>query len=138
MSDPPPRLRVVEAGAPPARNRRLPGPAVLVVLAYSLLFGAGLWMMRAWIVPARRGTIRPPAAGGAGPSDASRPSGGRSRATLLAGAWIPAAIRPRYFARLAAECCTCGCGLSVQNCLERDASCARSPELAEDIARTLR
>ena len=60
-----------------------------------------------------------------------------ARAELLSGAWIPAARRSRYFARLASECCTCGCELSVHDCLEGDASCARSPELAEAIGRSL-
>jgi len=125
------RLRLIPGGDAPGgrgRNRRRPGPAVLLVLFYALLFAAGLWLIRAKTQNGR----------GDRPAEAASPAAERHpRAELLSGAWIPAARRSRYFARLASECCTCGCDLSVHDCLEGDASCARSPELAEAIGRSL-
>lgn len=129
------RLRLIPGGDAPGgrrrgHDRRRPGPAVLLVLLYALLFAAGLWLIRArtHAQNARR----------ARPTEAASPAAGhRTRAELLSGAWIPAARRSRYFARLASECCTCGCELSVHDCLEGDASCARSPEFAEAIGRSL-
>ena len=104
---------------------------MLLVLVYALLFAAGLWFIRARTqnLAGARGPNRPNA-----PSPAAER---HSRAQLLAGDWIPVAMRSRYFARLAAECCTCGCELSVHDCLEGDASCSRSPELADAIGRSL-
>jgi hypothetical protein len=104
---------------------------VLLVLVYAVLFAAGLLVIRSRTLNgrAREGARAVPAA----PPKAEH----HSRAELLAGDWIPAALRPRYFARLAAECCTCGCDLSLHDCLEGDASCSRSPELAEAIGRSL-
>ncbi len=100
---------------------------MILVLVYALLFAAGLWFIRARTQNGRARAV--PAA----PPRAER----NSRAQLLAGDWIPVALRSRYFARLAAECCTCGCELSVHDCLEGDASCSRSPELADAIGRSL-
>jgi hypothetical protein len=95
---------------------------------YALLFAAGLWLIRARTQNGRRPR----------PAEAASPAPRQhTRAELLSGAWIPAARRSRYFARLAAECCTCGCDLSVHDCLEGDVSCSRSPELAEAIGRAL-
>jgi hypothetical protein len=126
------RLRLIPGGDGSSRGRnprRRPGPAVLLVLFYALLFAAGLWLIRA--------KTRTQSGGGR-PVEATLPAAERhARAELLSGAWIPAARRSRYFARLASECCTCGCDLSVHDCLEGDASCARSPELAEAIGRSL-
>src|SRR3982751_6349693 len=132
------RLRLIPGGDGSSRGRdrpRRPGPAVLLVLFYALLFAAGLWWIRAKTGTHAGGT-RP--AGETRPAEAPLPAAERhGRAELLSGAWIPAARRSRYFARLASECCTCGCDLSVHDCLEGDASCARSPELAEAIGRSL-
>ncbi|HEY6146083.1 MAG TPA: hypothetical protein VIZ69_00235 [Thermoanaerobaculia bacterium] len=128
MSDPASRLRLIPGGDAPRRRHSRPGPAVLLVLVYATLFAAGLWLIRA-----RTKDVRRARAAEAAPQKAGR----HSRAELLAGAWIPAALRPRYFARLAAECCTCGCDLSVHDCLEGDVSCSRSPEIAEEIGRSL-
>lgn len=127
------RLRLLPGGDAPGgrrQKRRRPGPAVLLVLFYALLFAAGLWLIRAktQTQDGRRNH----------PVEAASPAGEHHpRAELLSGAWIPASRRSRYFARLASECCTCGCDLSVHDCLEGDASCARSPELAEAIGRSL-
>jgi hypothetical protein len=131
MPDPAARLRLIPGGDAPRRRRRAPGPAVLLVLVYALLFAAGLWVIRSRTENGRaRGDARAVAAA---PQKAER----HSRAELLAGDWIPAAMRSRYFARLTAECCTCGCDLSLHDCLEGDASCSRSPELADAIGRSL-
>lgn len=128
MPDPAARLRLIPGGDALDRRRRNPGPAVLLVLGYAVLFGGGLWVIRARTQNGRRPR----------PAETAAPQAERhSRAQLLAGDWIPASLRSRYFARLAAECCTCGCELSVHDCLEGDASCSRSPELAEAIGRSL-
>lgn len=129
MPDPAARLRLIPGGDARERRRRSPGPAVLLVIGYAVLFGGGLWIIRARTQNGRR-----PRA----PETAQAPRAERhARAQLLAGDWIPASLRSRYFARLAAECCECGCNLSVHDCLEGDASCSRSPELAEAIGRSL-
>ena len=128
MPDPAARLRLIPGGDALERRRRRPGPAVLLVLGYAVVFGGGLWVIRARTQNARR-----PRAAETAPPQAGR----HSRAQLLAGGWIPAPLRSRYFARLAAECCTCGCDLSVHDCLEGDVSCSRSPEIAEAIGRSL-
>ena len=128
MPDPVARLRLIPGGDAPERRRRTPGPAVLLVLAYALLFAGGLWVIRARTQNGRRAHA---------PEAAPAQAEPHSRAQLLAGDWIPASLRSRYVARLAAECCTCGCDLSVHDCLEGDASCSRSPELAEAIGRSL-
>jgi hypothetical protein len=133
MPDPAARLRLIPGGDAPHRRRRNPGPAVLLVLGYAILFGGGLWVIRA-----RTPNIRRPRAAETAAAPHTEPQSERhSRVELLAGGWIPASLRSRYFARLAAECCTCGCNLSVRDCLEGDASCSRSPELAEAIGRSL-
>jgi len=127
MSDPAAHLRLIPGGDSPRRGRRAPGPAVLLVLVYAVLFAAGLLVIRSRTQNGRARAV-----------PAALPKAEHhSRAELLAGDWIPAAMRPRYFARLAAECCTCGCDLSLHDCLEGDASCSRSPELAEAIGRSL-
>ncbi len=152
MADPGPvaraRLRIVPPGEPPPVGRpRRPGPAVLLVLLYAALFGAGLWWLRARspLFRARRsagppGTSALQAAGrGAGPPPAAAAAAltARRRA-ILAGEGLSGAAAEKYAARLAAEHCTCGCDLSLNVCLARDTSCTKSPEIAERIRDSLR
>ncbi|MEO8430132.1 MAG: hypothetical protein ABI592_01400 [Acidobacteriota bacterium] len=138
-------LRVVApgeaAGAPP-RGRR-PGPAVLLVLAYGAVFGGGLWALRAWTRPAPPvppgGASRQRRPGGPvqdrpdRPDPPDRPLLAPDRAALLSGEGIPEARRAAYLAKLSTEPCTCGCGSNVRECLERDRTCARSPEIARGL-----
>ncbi len=137
-------FRIVPPGEPPAPRARRPGPAVLLVLVYAALFGAGLWWFRARspLFRARTGSPRAASASTAGraaplPPPTPVPSSDRRRA-LLAGEGLPAAAAGKYARRLSSERCTCGCDLAVNVCLARDASCARSPEIAERIRDTLR
>ncbi len=125
---------------PPASRPRRPGPAVLLVFLYAALFAAGLWWFRAkspLFRPRAAGplaqTARPPGAAPLSPV----PLSDRRRA-LLAGEGLSGATAEKYSRRIAAEKCTCGCDLAVNVCLARDASCTRSPEIAERIRDSVR
>jgi hypothetical protein len=130
-----PRLRVVHADEAPPRRRR-PGPAALAVLLYAILFALALWFLRGRLPPAhaRMG----PAPGGSARPAAPRRSGSPTRAWLLSGAGLAGASRDELARRLAAGRCDCGCELTLRECLARDRSCSRSPELASDLAEALR
>lgn len=130
-----PRLRVVRSDETPPPQRR-PGPAVFAVVIYAVLFAIALWYLRA---RAPRALASAPAGPrGRPPSSAIGPSGSRDRAFLLSGAGLTGAARSRLDRRLNAERCDCGCGLTVHDCLARDQSCSRSPEIASAVADELR
>lgn len=134
------RLRAVAPGElpppRPASRRRRPGPAVLLVLGYGAVFGGGLWLIRARpprVSPEAGASRREP---GRAPV-AAPPAIAPDRAALLAGAGVPAAQRTAYFAKLAGARCTCGCNLPLRDCLERDRTCSRSPEIARRLRASL-
>lgn len=127
-----PRLRVVRSDESPPPRRR-PGPAVLAVAIYGILFAIALGYLRA-------GGPRPHAPGspppGGGPPSATARA--HDRAFLLSGAGLTGAARSRFDRRLNEERCDCGCGLTLHDCLARDLSCSRSPERAAAAAAELR
>jgi hypothetical protein len=146
MADGFPRLRIVAASEQRPPGRRRPGPGVVLILLYALLFGAGLWWFRAKspLFRSRRAALPAllPASGGSPPSAPSPlfpdiDSLAR-RTSLLAGDGLPAAARVEYGRRISADRCTCGCELTVRACLARDAQCGRSAELAQKIRTSLR
>lgn len=121
MSDPVrPTLRVVDPvePPPPPSRRRGPGIAVIVILVYALLFIGALWVFKK---PSRAASPAPRAA----------PAPPVSRASLLEGSGLAGVARTRYLARIGSEHCDCGCELTLHDCLARDRSCVRSPELAQ-------
>jgi len=135
MGDKAPPLRMVARDAGPPPRRRSPGPAVLSVLAYALLFGGALWYWRARSplastkVP-ETSPARAPAAG-----DAAAPPREHqlAREALLSGEAVVPAARHDYFRHLARDRCDCGCGRTLSDCLANEKSCSRSPQLASKV-----
>ena len=132
-----PRLRVVGAAEGP-RPRR-PGPAVVSILLFALLFMGALWYLRG------RSPLfqRKDPAGSAAISRVSaqsplQPSEAHSgvvpptliRDALLSGEALPQSARSGYFRRLATERCDCGCERTLSDCLANEKSCSRSPAIA--------
>jgi hypothetical protein len=146
MADRIPPLRIVREsdGSPAASRRRTPGAAVVLILVYAVLFGAGLWWFRSASPLFRARGRKPDAAGSASdaarrPDPAPKPEDGIARrAALLAGEGLPESARVEYERRIGSERCTCGCELTLQACLARDRACGRSPEIAEKIRASLR
>lgn len=146
MAENPPRLRVVKG--PNGGGLKRPGPAVVWVIVYAGLFGAGLVYFRARS-PMFRKSAPPPAPARPAVSSRSLASDHRdaaetqapqapARDELLEGAGLPTAARTRYFERLATERCNCGCQRSLADCLVNEKSCSRSPVLAQDVWRQSR
>lgn len=109
-------------------RRRGPGPAVLLVGVYALLFAFGLWLSQSKspLLQKKRlpeGVRQAP--------DADPP--GLSRAALLEAANLAPLARAEYFLRLSADCCPCGCDLNLRDCLLSDQICIKSPPLARAI-----
>jgi len=113
-------------------RRRGPGPAVLLVSVYALLFAGGLWLSQSGSPLLQRKRL--PEAGRDAP-DANSP--GLSRAALLEAANLPPLARAEYFLRLSADCCPCGCDLNLRDCLLSDQICIKSPQLARAIFQQL-
>jgi hypothetical protein len=130
MPDPSPKLRAVGEGERPARRRKGPGLAVILVGLYGLAFAAALWVLES------QASKPPPArAADAGNPPGARPAGSRSkldRQDLLSGAGLEPEARSEYLRRLAIDCCDCGCDLTLSRCLVSDQKCARSAQMAEE------
>jgi hypothetical protein len=163
MADRTPPLRIVRPSESIPRRPKRPGLAVVLILLYAGVFGAGLWWFRSASPLFRKA---PPRAGGgpgapaaassrpAAPPSAmasaapapspARPASGRAddelarRAALLAGEGLSPARQKEYVHRIAAEKCTCGCEETVQACLAHDRTCSRSRGMAEKIRESLR
>jgi len=134
MADAGPRIRLVGGEARRSRPRGGPGAGVLLVGLYALLFGAGLWLMRAGSPLFRRS-----AAGASGQRTPPGPSSRRalSRQALLGGAGLSPLASAEYSRRLSTDCCPCGCDLNLRDCLVSDEKCTISPESARRIARDI-
>jgi hypothetical protein len=130
MPDPSPKLRAVGEGEGPARRRKGPGLAVILVGLYALAFGAALWVFK------NQASKPPPArAAAAGNPSGARPAGSRGkldRQDLLSGAGLGPEARSEYMQRLAIDCCDCGCDLTLSQCLVSDQKCQRSAQMAEE------
>ena len=143
MADEPSPLRIVGPGE--SRNPRRPGPAVVWILVYAGLFGAGLIYLRAKIPLLRK--VAPEAArseSAAAPAPAKGPAPTRppaehspEREALLSGEGVPATARGSYFQRLATDRCNCGCERSIADCLLHEPTCTRSPAIAAKIIQDL-
>lgn len=135
------RLHAVQPGGGLPAPRSGPGLAVLLVLAYATLFGAGLWWFRSRS-PLFSGVSPSPAPALARPTPetAGRESGraGEDRRKLLRGEGLIGAAREDYLRRIATDCCGCGCDLSLERCLATEKTCPESPSRAETILRELR
>jgi hypothetical protein len=142
MTEEPSHLRVVGPGE--GRHPRRPGPAVVWILLYAALFGAGLIYLRAKI-PLLRKTAPEARVGPAEvPTPSADPVNSRQpaphspeREALLSGEGVPAAGRGRYFQRLSTERCNCGCERSIADCLLHEPTCTRSPAIAAGIVQEL-
>jgi|GEM_PF-3527419 len=132
MADKAPPLRVVARDPGPPPRRRNPGPAVLSVLAYALLFGGALWYWRGRspLAPAKVPQTSPSRAPAT--SDSAAPPRERqpAREALLSGEAVVPAAKHDYFLHLAKDRCDCGCGRTLSDCLANEKSCTRSPQLA--------
>lgn len=127
---PPPRaLRVLGPPEPAPTRRRGPGVAVLAIAVYALAFFAALWLLRAHSPIFRRPAPQ------AAPVAPAAPPVEASRASLLAGEGLAPLARDEFLARLAADCCDCGCEMTLQECLVSDRTCKRSPEIANELRR---
>ena len=135
MADKAPPLRVVAPDGGPPPRRRSPGPAVLAVLAYALLFGGALWYWRARapFAAAKAPTTSPDRAPAAGDSAAPVRTRPLPREALLSGEAVAPAARHDYFRHLATDRCNCGCERTLSDCLANERSCSRSPQLAEKL-----
>ena len=135
MSDPVSKLRAVGDGERPARIRRGPGLAVILVAVYALAFAVALW----WIKGQALGTSARKASGAGDPAGA--PAGAsripRDRQDLLSGASLQPEARAEYFERLAVDCCDCGCDMTLSRCLVGDQKCSRSAQMADERRRPL-
>ena len=134
---PPRAFRVIgPADSVPVRRRRGPGLAVFAIAAYALAFFAALWFLRAHSplfhrpAPVTTGRMASAPPGGV-PSRGALPS----RASLLEGAGLPPLAREEFLARLATDCCDCGCDMTLQECLVSDRTCTRSREIASGLVR---
>ena len=132
MSSSPPRFRVVTDDPPRPRRPRGPGPAVLLVGLYALLFIGTLFVLRSRAVRSSAGARAGDASQAKAP--ASPPL---TRAALLEAAGLSPAARAEYFHRLSSDCCPCGCDLNVRDCLVSDETCVKSPAIAEALLREL-
>jgi hypothetical protein len=167
MADRTPPLRIVRPSDSLPRRPKRPGLAVVLILLYAGIFGAGLLWFRSASPLLRKGPRRadggpgpsasPPAsdsgrsaapssamASSAPPPSPARPASPRAddglarRAALLAGEGLAPARQKEYVRRIAAEKCTCGCEETVQACLAHDRTCSRSRGIAEKIRESLR
>ncbi|MGH9367373.1 MAG: hypothetical protein ACRD3M_06845 [Thermoanaerobaculia bacterium] len=127
---PSPRLRVVGLRESAPRGGKGPGLAVIAVALYALLFlGALLFLWSR--VPNRRGEA--PSAAAAPAAPAAKPD----RLALLSGEGLAPDARFAYARLLSADCCDCGCELTLRQCLATDAKCSRSAEIASQRAAEL-
>ncbi len=130
MADSRDPLRIAGPAQRPAARR--PGPAVLLVLLYAALFAAALWWLRAASPLFQRRAPVPPRPAAAPKSEIL------SRSVLLSGQGLLPAARDEYFRGLSTSCCTCGCEVSLRDCLLTEKACTKSPELAQQVLEQLR
>jgi hypothetical protein len=131
MPEPHPHLRAVEPDEDRPPRRRSPGAAVVLVLLYAALFGAGLWWFRSRSPLFHRSQLAPP------PSRPVAESAAR-RQDLSSGKGLIGAARDEYLRRIATDCCACGCDLSLERCLATEKTCPQSPPRAAAILEELR
>jgi hypothetical protein len=134
MADVPGPFRIV--GPSERRATRRPGPAVVLILLYGLLFAGALWMLRARSPLFHREktnaqTASPPRA---------RPETAESfsRSSLLSGEGLSPVARDEYFLGLSTRCCTCGCESNLRDCIVSDQACQKSPEMAGELMEQLK
>jgi len=145
MAEPHSGLHAVPPEPPPefSPRRRRPGTAVLLVLLYATLFGAGLWWMRSRSPLFSRARVasapdRPVARSEPRRGDGATGRQGDNREFLRTGAGLVGAAREEYLRRIATDCCTCGCDLSLERCLATERTCPESPPRAAAIFEELR
>jgi hypothetical protein len=133
MADSPGPLRVV--GRFERRAARRPGPAVVIIVLYGLLFAGALWFLRARSPLFHRPkTVPVPASR---PALAEKPES-VPRSSLLSGEDLTPVARDEYFRGLSTRCCTCGCEANLRDCLMTDEACMTSPELATELMEQLK
>jgi hypothetical protein len=141
-ADQTPPFRIVRPSDPLPRRSRRPGVAVVLILLYAGIFGAGLWWLKSASPllkgrgKASDGGPRPAKTPAASPRPSAQDAYAR-RAALLSGEGLAPEARKEYVRRIAAEKCTCGCEETVQACLARDQTCSRSAAMAQKIRGSL-
>ena len=128
MADSPGPLRIV--GPSERRAGRRPGPAVVLILLYGLLFAGALWMLRA-----RSPLFHRPKTNAVPARPSARPEKGENvpKSSLLSGEGLSPVARDEYFRGLSTQCCTCGCEANLRDCLMTDEACQKSPEMAVEL-----
>lgn len=111
---------------------RRPGPAVVFILLYAVVFAAVLWVLRARspIFRTRRAAMPAPRA--------TKTEEAVPRSVLLSGPGLTPLARDEYFRQISAACCPCGCDLNLRDCLVADQVCQKSPVLARAVLDSLR
>ena len=139
MPDQPhPHLRAVADDGAATGRRRRPGPAVLLVLVYAGLFGAGLlWFRSRSPLFQRARSAKAPAPAAASAENPATGSADRRR-DLGSGLGLIGAAREEYLRRIATDCCSCGCDLTLERCLATEKTCPESPSRAAAILESLR
>ena len=133
MADSPGPLRIV--GPSERRATRKPGPAVVLILLYGLLFAAALWVLRARSPLFHLPRVSAPAAV---PTVRLEKGESITRSSLLSGEDLSPVARDEYFLGLSTRCCTCGCESNLRDCLVSDQACQKSPEMAGELMEQLK
>ena len=133
MADSTGPLRIV--GPSERRAARRPGPAVVLILLYGLLFAGALWLLRARSpLFHRQRTNSVPAS----PTARIEKAASVPRSSLLSGEGLSPVARDEYFLGLSTRCCTCGCESNLRDCLVSDQACQKSPEMAGELMEQLK
>ena len=132
MADSPGPLRIV--GPSERRAARRPGPAVVLILLYGLLFAGALWLLRARSPLFHR---QPASSVPASPPARIEKAASVPRSSLLSGEGLSPVARDEYFLGLSTRCCTCGCESNLRDCLMTDQACQKPSSSPAELSKAL-